>query len=577
MNVPFSRACGGTPLAAPWIACLTVILVPAAHAAGDGSPPLDLRGPGRATPWERLELCGGPGGDFDWHLPTGTTFVLFTDTAVIMGGPGGAPTATQTVIGGTVELRNLVIEPGARLIVSGPNPCTILASGSVLIEGSVSVDGVDSAGVATLNTTNIPEPGASGNAGGGSGGTGSPLTSQSSPRGGTGFGAFMLPRAGGQGGETSYHPTSKDDRRGAGGGGGRFGPDVFIAYEGHDLRAQGLIGLDAEAGFAGGPNGTGAVSRTRRAQGGAIGPAPFADRDDQNDFFGFMRVGNGLLRGELSTPWAGAGGGGGGDAVRSDSFPLTPFSSTGDEKGAGAGGGAGALVVIAGKQIVVTESGTISADGGQGGGGENTSFFDRVGGGSGGGSGGHIVLQSPVFVQIDGIAPGAGDSYLDGDGVHAPRPISARGGEGGAGNQNRGGANEGGEALWRCDAIPLDVFEGTDMPPRETTCFTSLPDIGDREGPVVGAGGDGSPGLIQIHVPNVATDLRLRGLKDGDLTRVFAPPPVGWRDGAFEGALLLLPTLCTHPASAAPDPDSARRVNPLSTERLGELHGPSDF
>ena len=90
-----------------------------------------------------------------------------------------------------------------------------------------------------LNTTFQPEPGAPGNAGGGRGGTGSEFTVQSTPRGGSGLGAFGEIDGGGQGGESSYSPTNQvDDRRAAGGGGGVFGNDVFYDHDAIATSAQ---------------------------------------------------------------------------------------------------------------------------------------------------------------------------------------------------------------------------------------------------------------------------------------------------------------------------------------------------
>ena len=242
---------------------------------------------------------------------------------------------------GIVDVRNLLVPASSSIVIQGPNTATILATGTVNILGAITVSGTSSKGVGTLNTANLPEPGAAGNGGGGTGGTGSFLTNQSTPRGGRGFGAFNQPNGGGQGGETSYYAGVTEYRRGAGGGGGTFGADYYYRWVGspNDLvRCQELIGFDGEPGFAGGPDpGRGAESQTMRAQGGDLGPRPFIDEDDENDFFGTMKTIDGrLIRGELDTLWAGAGGGAGGDAVNSASFPLTPFTAVGDEKGSGA-------------------------------------------------------------------------------------------------------------------------------------------------------------------------------------------------------------------------------------------------
>jgi hypothetical protein len=520
---------------------------------------------------------GGPNGNFDWHIPPGTDFILNTTSATITGGPGGDPTNTESVINGVVDIRDLRIPPNSTLIIQGPNICTILATGSVIIEGRISVDGSSSKGVGTLNTTNQPEPGASGNAGGGKGGTGSYLTNQSTPRGGAGWGAFNVSNGGGQGGETSYSSLGIIYRRAAGGGGGTFGPDVYYSY-GPGLtenlaRCQELIGLDVEHGCGGGPDpAKGAESQTERAQGGFPGPRPFTDGDDTNDFLGTMLTADQhLILGELDHVWAAGGGGAGGNSVDSDSFPLDPWSNTGDEKGAGGGGGAGGLRILALGQIEVhAPNGSITANGGQGGGGENPSSggFSHVGGGSAGGGGGHIVLSSASYISVEGFSSSAGEWFNDyvqaGLELHYNRPISAVGGQGGSGKNDKGGSSGGGAiTTWRCDAIPFEYFEEATgefdhNPPRDdggsNNCWSALPDLTDPLGPVIAAGGDGGPGIIQFHVDDPALNLRFpditgpgqtygaAGAAGIDVSKTVAPPPVGWKPAfANEASDIMIP------------------------------------
>lgn len=517
----------------------------------DQSPSEDLAASvsqGRLTATTEFPGTGGPNGDFDWYLPPGQTIVIDTSFDQIIGGPGGAPTTTQTVINGIVDVRDLYIPPSSALTVIGPNSLQILASGTVRVHGSIHLNGSNHPGVATLNTTNQPEAGAAGRAGGGNGGVGSYRTSESTPRGGSGFGPYGIPSGGGEGGETSYAPFITNDRRGSGGGGGGYRPAQRYRWELGSLtprRCQTLVGMDAEPGAPGGPGGLGAESQTTRAQGGAIGPDRFLDADPSNDFAGMMKLlGGAIVTGELTEATPGAGGGAGGDASKTDTWPLVPFLITGDEKGCGGGGGGGKLHVIAIGEIEIGPIGSITANGGHGNGGENTSFFNRVGGGSGGGSGGAIVLESAeAFTMLGTGDPDAGDGYRDDAGItfHPARRLSALGGQGGAGNVSKGGANENGAMVWRCDSIPLDYFEGeTLQPPLQDFCFTTLPDFNDPSGfPVVGAGGDGSPGLIQIHAPNL-TDITFPDLGAGDPTQLIAPAPVGFDafDLAWTGHLL---------------------------------------
>ncbi len=495
---------------------------------------------------------GGPGGDFDWYIRTGETIFLNTAGDQIVGGPNGEPFFTQPVFNGVVDVNDLVVEAGGRLVIQGPNTCTILATGNVTIRGEVSLDGGDNAGVGTLNTTNQPEEGAEGQAGGGAGGPASFLTSQSTPQGGAGEGYFGIPNLGGGGGETTFAPPGTcaiENRRGAGGGGGTTGKDIrFDVQTGAPtglIRCQTLVGMDGEPGFTGCPDSTGAVSGSGPAQGGVRGPSPFTDEREDNDFLGTLLTSSGeQILGELTGVIAGSGGGGGGDASRTATFPQTPFNPTGDEKGSGGGGGAGGLLVLAIGNIELLGDGELSANGGDGGGGENTIFFDRIGGGSGGGSGGHIVLSSAsaIIIESEATAASVGNFYDD-DGavpVHQTRPLRALGGQGGCGKDSRCGANENGSTQWRQDAIPIAHFEGnTTIPPQNQNIWLQCNNIDacatiqPPEGTVIGGGGDGGPGIIQLHVSDPATQLQFPNAAgtygvDLDPTRSMAPPPIGW-------------------------------------------------
>ncbi len=254
-----------------------------------GSPRANWGTDGRLEASFAFGGSGGPNGNFDYHVPAGQTVSINTTTATIVGGPDGVPIASQTIIGGVLDVRNLVVPLGSRLIFVGPNPVTILASGTVTIEGEISIRGGNNDGVGTLDTTFQPEAGAAGNAGGGKGGTASYLTAGSTPRGGSGYGAFHAAGGGGEGGETSYSSSlDKDLRRGAGGGGGGFAPDVFYDHDNDpmtpDRHCQTLIGMDGEDGFAGAAGGLGAISQAIRAQGGHLGPTPFKDDNEDNKY-----------------------------------------------------------------------------------------------------------------------------------------------------------------------------------------------------------------------------------------------------------------------------------------------------
>lgn len=465
---------------------------------------------------------GGPGGNFDWTVvpPTGSTTVNFDTSFQQI--TNTDQSVTQTILGGVVDVRNFTVPANAILRVLGPNPLVIRATGDVVIAGKIDISGSSNRGVVTFSSTNIPEQGASGNGGGGRGGTGSILTTQSSPAGESGYGPFNTPAQGGGGGDSGWTTsTAENTRRGAGGGGGAFGRDTLLTNG--ICPDQTIIGLDAEPGAAGGPGSNSAVMGIGvRARGGRIGTRPFSDTSGANDFYGTMVTTNGPLRGELGNPWAGGGGGGGGDSsqVGSGGSWPPPFTPTGDEKGSGGGGGGGQLILYCLGDVIFQGSGLIQSNGGTGGGGENTSGINRVGGGSGAGSGGHIIIQSAGQINFSGLTSNNGG-------------LRARGGQGGEGAGGAGGAGPyGTETTAPADLlIHGDVEErrayGT-TPPCAVTGNTSgqfgaFFDTGCQC--LVGTGGDGGPGLIQLHVNSLADIIPPTG--SVSLSQCIRPPAVG--------------------------------------------------
>ncbi len=490
----------------------------------------------------------------DWYIPAGQTLIFNTINSTITLGvlnvsfdpnfPNNpvsepvasyVPTTPLTVVGGVVTVRHFYVEEGGVLKIEGANPFVLEASGDVWIRGRVIADGQSNLGVNTLNTTNIPEPGAPGHAGGGRGGAGSPQTASSSPRGGNGEGAFGLPNAGGQGGEAGWsNAATIERRRGAGGGGGRTGANVYFNVTQFEQRR---IGYDAEPGFSRGASinqvaDNGAISGPGGPLGGAVGASPFLDGDSNNDFFGVARddVSGRFTVGELARPWAGAGGGGGGDSsfVASGSWPNTPFDPSGDEKGAGGGGGGGSVHVIALGSILFGDLGQISARGGLGGGGENTTFLNRVGAGSGGGSGGHVVLETAVRIDLRAkVAVNLDDLNTTVPSSAANNwAINVLGGQGGAGAGDLGGAIQ----------SPMGQRETA---PTNDACPLGYPMSGQNacRGLVQGAGGDGGPGIIQLHTPlgrvgtNPAMADIVLGVNASTLATVCAPQPL-FADGS---------------------------------------------
>jgi len=346
---------------------------------------------------------------------------------------------------GPVRVNSLTVQPGGYLRIVGPQPFVLIADSHVLVDGPIDASGLDAKVVGSLFTPQIPEPGAAGAAGGGQGGMGSPETTASSPKGGDGYVS----------GATFTVP------RGARGGESGYSPATDKQQRRGAGGGGGALGpnevggtepgLVAEPGHDGHPLGLGAISGASPPKGGAVNPIPFVDGDPANDFWGrkLDAASGQIVLGELATPRSGVGGGAGGDSISSATFPSTPFGPPYqfDKKGA-AGGGGGGLVVIVSRQITIGAAGAVVADGGDGSTGENVLGFDHIAGSSGGGSGGMILLEAEDF---DLSAAGA-------------NALSARGGIGGIG---------------KTTAEPLSK------------------------------GGNGGPGLIQLHVRDAAQHLAL--------------------------------------------------------------------
>lgn len=376
--------------------------------------------------------------------------MLLTTTLTLLAGFGGGDSHDFVVSpgdfvvydtsSGPLRVRDLIIGAGGTLRVEGERAFILQAGRLVQIDGTLDLSGTDARDVATLNTATFPERGAHGGPGGGEGGTASSVKDNSTPAGLAGLGSDAT-ASGGAGGESGYAPTTMSrDARRPGGGGG--GVLALDQPESDDPADPANIGLIAESGEDGNVASTGALSGTSPARGGSKGISVFRDGDPTNDFWGFGLSGGGqLIVGELAFPVGGRGGGAGGDAVPSSVFPHPNFSSASDEKG-GAGGGGGGLSLLQTRQLAIGPFGQVLADGGDGARGENVLFLDSIGGNGGGGSGGYVVVRANAIdlSLVSGIA------------------FSAVGGQG-----------------------PDNRSSSTD-----------------------GSGGNGGPGVIQLHTPDAA-------------------------------------------------------------------------
>ena len=213
-----------------------------------------------------------------------------------------------------------------------------------------------------------------------------------------------------------------------------------------------------------------------------------------NDFWGLRYNGftGAITTGELLAPWAGAGGGASGDSqiilrldLDGDSFlepmanfypdPSFPFGSTiAYWKGAPGGGGGGQIQVMAVGPIILGASASLLANGGIGNSGESTWQTTSQVSGSGGGSGGHVVLHSATGLDLSAVDLGA-------DPVNSPPDIAPL-------LQAIGGRRGSVASVLTPVLLPGGELDGNS-------------DF------MIGRGGAGGNGVIQVHVPDPATDI----------------------------------------------------------------------
>jgi len=247
---------------------------------------------------------------------------------------------------------------------------------------------------------------------------------------------------------------------------------------------------------------------------GAGGASVFSDTNPSNNFYGNRFFWDGtpgvapeLIEGELLTPWAGAGGGASGDVQTVERLDLTvppdgnleplpmffpdllfPYGTTRSYwRGAPGGGGGGQVQIHAVGVIGFGPAGRVKAIGGSGSSGESTDESGSNGtitqiSGSGGGSGGHIILQSATGLDLSTIAVGT------------------------AGNPNNPGT-------FFNNLVAADIVQSVGGRRGWAGAKLNIPLVGapgTRDGNstyMVGRGGAGASGLIQIHVPDPVNDI----------------------------------------------------------------------
>ena len=231
---------------------------------------------------------------------------------------------------------------------------------------------------------------------------------------------------------------------------------------------------------------------------GAPGDSVFsADGDTGDDFWGVRINADGSATfGELLIPWAGSGGGASGDSFQvrrkvnpqtglllsvvdslpTDTWPPSAGTHGFYRKGAPGGGGAGQFQLLAIGPVVLGPDAVIRGNGGIGHGGESTVSADHQLSGSGGGSGGHLVIHSATAIDLRQVDVGAAATAAEVGDLEFGDAFTAVGGRRG----------------W-CASYATKIEN------------TNLQDgNGDL---MIGRGGAGGNGVIQIHVPDPGTDI----------------------------------------------------------------------
>lgn len=228
--------------------------------------------------------------------------------------------------------------------------------------------------------------------------------------------------------------------------------------------------------------------------GGAAGPSVFsADGNPGNDFWGRRLNDDGTVtQGELLTPWAGSGGGASGDSQilerldlnndlaldpLTDFFPesvFPPAIAGSYRKGAAGGGGGGQLLIMSLGDICLGAGAKLQVNGGQGNGGESLGGINMQISGSGGGSGGHVVLHTASRLDLSALDIGHAQTAADVSQLEAVDLVQAIGGRRGwcASNVQKNGTLADGNSQY-----------------------------------MIGRGGAGGDGCIQIHVANLEKDI----------------------------------------------------------------------
>ncbi|MEZ6037532.1 MAG: hypothetical protein R3F29_08630 [Planctomycetota bacterium] len=321
----------------------------------------------------------------DW-APLGNEVTLHTGEQTLTYQNG----VTKTFTGGVLQMRNLHIPAGCVVRGVGSEPLVLVVDGDAVIEGTLSVSGLDADGPVYTGyrgagdlSPPAPFPGEPWTAP-------APFRGRGGPGGGNGGGEYRVFPC-----EAAAHAGGSAPGVFDGGGGGGL-PACFEGFaSGGGGGGAAVQGDPWFPSALAGQLGTGVATDGGANPGGAAGESWFANGDVGDDFVGRAWVPH-LRReviGELAAPRGGSGGGAGGN------LGYCPLDLEGSFfAGSGGGGGGGVLVLQVRGRLTVTATGRVRADGGSGT--LNREILQLNHGGGGGGGGGTLMLMAGRGIEL---------------------------------------------------------------------------------------------------------------------------------------------------------------------------------
>ncbi|MEZ5989808.1 MAG: Ig-like domain-containing protein [Planctomycetota bacterium] len=330
-----------------------------------------------------------------------------------------------TVSNGVFEFTSFLLDEKSHIRFKGTSPVKIKVTGTMRVEGAISVDGEDASFPSNGSLLTTGQDGRAGGPGGAQGG-----------QGGDSFGKTS-PSIDGKPGKDIVLPTGHplaSVAAGTGGGGSKANPTTStgLKYSYYDFVCAQISAGGAGGGFLS-AGGKGTTRENSNSSGG--GKAQTYDFGPDADGGKAVSLAS-ILGGTLTEPSSfyfqiGGAGGGGSGSVGTGSIKN---SSTQWSIGTGGAGGGGLLHVQVGGTLIVPSRGEVSAQGGSG---FKTSpdskGFHPVPGGAG--SGGSILMQTSGILAVNGkvsVLGGTGGQLLTSSG-NGFTTVDGIGGAGGYG------------------------------------------------------------------------------------------------------------------------------------------------